>query len=131
LPVNCGQSIRRIVLVAGGVAVNDLLQTVADRVISVGEGFASGVVGSGEPGEMVRARVADDVKVKQVSILIATGEDIMVEQGQMAHEQGLWYTYTTTADCPPGPAKVVVTGLDLPGHTGNLRGGARVCQTGD
>ncbi len=37
---------------------------------------------------------------------------------EMTCEQGLWYTYTTTADCPPGPAKVIVTGLDLPGHEG-------------
>ncbi len=36
----------------------------------------------------------------------------------MTHEQGLWYTYTTSAGCPPGPAKAIVTGLDLPGHKG-------------
>ncbi|MCB9139957.1 MAG: hypothetical protein H6642_16570 [Caldilineaceae bacterium] len=53
-----------------------------------------------------------------MNILIATGDDVVVEQGQMTHEQGVWYTYTTTADCPAGDAKVVVTGLDLPGHEG-------------
>ncbi len=73
---------------------------------------------TGELGETIRAMVRDDVQVQQVSILIATGDDTLVEQGQMTHEQGLWYTYTTTADCPPGPAKVIVTGLDLPGHEG-------------
>ncbi len=73
---------------------------------------------TGEVGETIRARVVDDVKVQQVRILIATEDDTLVEQGEMTHEQGLWYTYTTTADCPPGPAKVLVTGLDLPGHEG-------------
>ncbi len=65
----------------------------------------------GEVGETIRARASDDVQVHQVRILIATEDDTL-------GEQGLWYTYTTTADCPPGPAKVIVTGLDLPGHEG-------------
>lgn len=73
---------------------------------------------TGEVGEVIRAKVTDDVQVTQVSIVIATGDDVVVEQGQMTPEQGVWYTYTTTADCPAGEAKVVVTGLDLPGHEG-------------
>ena len=73
---------------------------------------------TGEAGETVRAKVADDMKMERVNVLIATEGGTVVEQGEMSREWGLWYTYTTTANCPPGPAKVVVTGLDLPGHTG-------------
>ncbi len=78
---------------------------------------------SGEPGETVRARVDDDVLVTQVSIVIAMADGTVVEQGEMSPELGQWYTYTTTADCPPGPATVVVTGLDLPGHSGTAEEG--------
>jgi hypothetical protein len=72
---------------------------------------------TGRAGETIRARVTDDIRVTQVRIAIFAGES-GVEQGQMSHEQGLWYTYTTTANCPAGTAKVVVTGFDLPGHEG-------------
>ena len=73
---------------------------------------------TGEVGEVIRAKASDDVQVEAVGVVITTDADMLVEQGQMTHEQGLWYTYTTTADCPPGQARVIVTGLDLPGHTG-------------
>ncbi len=78
---------------------------------------------TGEPGETVRARVSDDVQVTQVSIVIAAQDGAVVEQGEMSLEQGQWYTYTTTADCPPGAATVLVTGLDLPGHAGTAEEG--------
>ena len=73
---------------------------------------------TGQAGQVIRARVMDDVEVTQVTLVIATGAGEVVEQGQMAYEQGMWYTYTATAECPAGPARVVVTGLDLPGHAG-------------
>ena len=73
---------------------------------------------TGEVGEVIRAKVADDVQVEAVSVVITTDADVLVEQGQMIHEQGLRYTYTTTADCPAGPARVIVAGTDLPGHVG-------------
>jgi hypothetical protein len=72
----------------------------------------------GQAGETIRARVTDDVMVTGVSIVIATGDGTVVEQGEMSYEQGQWYVYTTTASCPPGAATVVVMGLDLPGHAG-------------
>lgn len=75
---------------------------------------------TGEVGEVIRAKVSDDVQVGRVNIVVATGADVVVEQGEMTHEQGYWYTYTTVADCPAGSAKVVVTGLDLPGNKGTL-----------
>ena len=73
---------------------------------------------TGEVGEVIRAKVADNVQVEAVSVMITSDTDVLVEQGQMTHEQGLWYTYTTTADCPAGPARVIVAGTDLPGHIG-------------
>lgn len=73
---------------------------------------------TGDVGEVIRAKVNDDLQVEAVSVVITTDTDVLVEQGQMTHDQGLWYTYTTTADCPPGQARVIVTGLDLPGHEG-------------
>jgi hypothetical protein len=72
----------------------------------------------GQAGETIRARVTDDVMVTGVSIVIATEDGTVVEQGEMSYEQGQWYVYTTTASCPPGAATVVVMGLDLPGHAG-------------
>ena len=82
----------------------------------VGEIDLSGYTGAA--GEVIRARVTDDVAVAQVTIVIATSAGEVVEQGRMNHEQGVWYAYTTTAGCPAGPARVMVTGLDLPGHAG-------------
>jgi hypothetical protein len=73
---------------------------------------------TGRAGETIRAKVTDDVRVERVDVVIAVDGDVVVEQGQMTHKQGLWYTYTTTADCPAGPTRVIVTGLDLPGHEG-------------
>jgi hypothetical protein len=73
---------------------------------------------TGEVGETIRAKVVDDVQVTQVNILSTTGADVLVEQGAMTHEQGWWYSYTTTQNCPAGTAKVIVTGMDLPGHVG-------------
>jgi hypothetical protein len=73
---------------------------------------------SGEVGEVIRAKVVDDVQVAAVTVVITTEAEVLVEQGQMTHEQGLWYSYTTTADCPAGPARVMVSGTDLPGHVG-------------
>jgi hypothetical protein len=48
--------------------------------------------------------------------VIIIDADVLVEQGRMTHEKDLWYSYTTTANCPPGPARVIVAGTDLPGH---------------
>ena len=53
-----------------------------------------------------------------MKIVIRTGDDTVIEQGEMRVEQGLWYTYPTIANCLAGVAKVIVTGLDLPGHEG-------------
>jgi hypothetical protein len=74
---------------------------------------------TGQAGETIRAKVTDDVRVSQVKIAISTRDDVVIEQGEMSLEQGLWYSYTTTTNCPAGMVKVVVTGLDLPNHEGS------------
>jgi len=74
---------------------------------------------TGQAGEIIRAKVTDDVQVTQVKILISTGDDVVIEQGEMGLAQGLWYSYTTAVNCPVGLTRVEVTGLDLPGHEGS------------
>ena len=69
-----------------------------------------------DPLSKGRLEIGSDV----VNVVITTDVDVLVEQGPMTHEQGLWYTYTTTVDCPPGPARVIVAGTDLPGHVGTI-----------
>ncbi len=46
---------------------------------------------TGEVGEVIRAKVRDDAPVTQVNILIASGDDVVPEQGEMAHEQGVCF----------------------------------------
>lgn len=95
--------------------------------VAVGDWFNPPEVGeidvkgyTGQAGEIIRAKVTDDVQVTQVKIAISAGDGVVIEQGEMSLEQGLWYTYTTTTNCPVGMVKIVVTGLDLPGHEGSV-----------
>jgi len=73
---------------------------------------------SGKPGETIRIRARDDVKVKQVSVLIADANNQVMEQGNAV--QGTvedWrLEYTTTAACSTPSAKVVAHVEDLAGH---------------
>ena len=96
--------------------------------VAVGDWFNPPEVGeidvrgyTGQAGETIRAKVTDDVRVTQVKIVISTGNDVVVEQDEMSFEQGVWYSYATTANCPVGLVEVVVTGLDLPGHEGRAK----------
>jgi hypothetical protein len=75
---------------------------------------------SGDVGEVLRAKVRDDVSVEQVIFVIAEADGTLVESGPAVHEQGLWWQYTTTADHPGGQATVLVTAEDIPGHQGSL-----------
>ena len=94
--------------------------------VAVGDWFNPPEVGeidvrgyTGQAGETIRAKVTDDVRVTQVKIVISAGDDMVVEKGEMSLEQGLWYSYTTTVNCPEGLVKAEVIGLDLPGHEGS------------
>jgi hypothetical protein len=81
---------------------------------------------TGQAGQTIRARVTDDVRVSRVGLVIFSGEEAVVEQGEMAAEEGDGYSYTTIAGCPAGEARVVVTGVDLPGHEGTMEAGLMV-----
>jgi hypothetical protein len=71
---------------------------------------------SGKPGETIRAKVKDDVKVKAVKMVIATEQGELIEQGAATEEEGLWWKYVTTANAGSENVKVVVHAWDLPGH---------------
>ena len=71
---------------------------------------------SGKSGETIRAQVQDDVKVNKVSVVIATEQDVLIEQGTAVADDGLWWKYVTTANANGAHVKVVVHAWDLPGH---------------
>ena len=64
---------------------------------------------------MIRVKALDDVKVKQVTVVITNEQDAEVERGTAAPNGGLWWVYTTTASVS-GQPKVTVEAMDLPGN---------------
>jgi hypothetical protein len=71
---------------------------------------------TGQPGESIRIRALDDVMVKDVTVLVVGGEDIVIEQGTAAQEEDAsWWVYTTTK-AASGTAKVIAVAEDLPGN---------------
>jgi hypothetical protein len=82
---------------------------------------------NGAVGEILRARVRDDVQVNSVHFLIAQEDGNLVEAGPgILAEDGLWWQYQTTVDHPGGAATVLVTAGDLPGHETSLEAGKEV-----
>lgn len=71
---------------------------------------------TGKVGETIRARVKDDVKVKEVKVVVASEQDELIEQGVAVPGDGLWWNYVTTANATSGNVKVIVHAWDLPGH---------------
>jgi hypothetical protein len=71
---------------------------------------------TGQVGQTIRARVQDDVKVKEVKVVIATDQDQLIEQGAATHGEGLWWSYTTTVAATSGNVKVIVHAWDLAEH---------------
>jgi hypothetical protein len=59
------------------------------------------------------------VKVKRVTVLITSEEDMLIEQGAAAQEDGLWWIYTTT-QAVSGQPKVIAVAQDLPGNIAQL-----------
>jgi hypothetical protein len=74
---------------------------------------------TGQAGESIRIRAVDDVKVKRVTVLITSEEDMLIEQGAAAQEDGLWWVYTTT-QAVSGQPKVIAVAQDLPGHVAQM-----------
>ncbi len=71
---------------------------------------------TGKIGETIRARVQDDVKVKQVKVVIATDQDQLIEQGAATPGTGLWWNYAATVNATSGNVKVIVHAWDLAEH---------------
>jgi hypothetical protein len=72
----------------------------------------------GGPGHTIAVTAVDDVQVKTVGVLIATGDGILVEKGAAvpsANAPNQWL-YTTTATAPSSAVKVVVDVADLAGQ---------------
>jgi hypothetical protein len=72
----------------------------------------------GAPGQTIAIIATDDVKVKSVSVLIATDDGTTIEKGAaatVANDPTRW-TYTTTAVAPSSPIKALVYATDLAGH---------------
>jgi len=72
---------------------------------------------TGQAGESIRIKALDDVKVERVTVLITDEEDVLIEQGAAAQEDGLWWVYTTT-QAASGQPKVIAIARDLPGTSG-------------
>ena len=71
---------------------------------------------TGCPGESIRIRALDDVMVRRVTVMIADGEDRVIEQGAAVQEEDdSWWVYTTT-EAAPGSPKVIALAEDLPGN---------------
>ena len=70
---------------------------------------------SGQAGGTIRVKALDDVKVKQVTVVITNEQDVEVERGTAAANGELWWEYTTTASVT-GQPKVTVEVMDLPGN---------------
>ena len=65
-----------------------------------------------QAGGTIRVKALDDVKVKQVTVVITDEQDVEVERGTAASNGG---EYTTTASVT-GQPKVTVEAMDLPGN---------------
>ena len=75
---------------------------------------------TGRPGESIAIKALDDVMVRRVTVMIADGEDRVIEQGEAVPEEAQeadasWWVYMT-AEMAPDHSRVIVTAEDLPGH---------------
>ena len=74
---------------------------------------------TGQAGQPIRIKAMDDVQVERVTVLITDAEDVLLEQGSAAPEDGLWWVYTTTQTASDQP-KVIAIARDLPGNIARL-----------
>jgi len=70
---------------------------------------------NGQAGQVIRIKAMDDVKVKGVSVVITDANGVLLEQGEAAQADGLWWTYTTTQPASGNP-KVIASAEDLAGR---------------
>jgi hypothetical protein len=72
----------------------------------------------GAPGQTITITATDDVKVKEVGVLIATDDGKLVEKGSAtaSPQNGNLWLYTTTATAPSAVVKIVVDVADMAGQ---------------
>ncbi|MBN1312760.1 MAG: hypothetical protein JXB30_15205 [Anaerolineae bacterium] len=70
---------------------------------------------TGSVGEPIRIKALDDVKVKQVVVIIIDEAEMVIEQGAAEQVDNLWWIYTTTQTAPER-ATVIAAAQDLPGN---------------
>ena len=68
---------------------------------------------SGAPGQIIRIKAVEHVRVERVNVIITHSTGTALEQGPARRAEGNWWTYTTTSTAPD-LARVVVTARDLP-----------------
>ena len=70
---------------------------------------------NGQAGQPIRIKAQDDIQVIKVSVVISDEQGTVLEQGNAAPENGLWWTYMTTASAS-GNSHIQATAQDLPGN---------------
>ena len=78
---------------------------------------------TGKPGETIRVKARDDVRVARVAVIIRDVDGNVLEMGEAAQAEagGSWWRYTTRSHIPltPFPA-VQAIAQDLPGNSASL-----------
>jgi len=72
---------------------------------------------TGAPGQPIRVKAIDDVKVTSVTILITDETGALIEQGPATQLDRLTWKYTTTVAAPCLQPTIQAAVQDLPGHT--------------
>lgn len=75
---------------------------------------------TGETGQIIRVMAQDDTFVAGVRVVIADAQGNILEQGEAAKADGLWWDYTTTANANMIEAVLTATAEDLPGNTSQM-----------
>jgi hypothetical protein len=74
----------------------------------------------GQAGQPIRILAVDDVRVTRVSVVIVDESDVVIEHGEAARVDCLWWQYVTSAAAAGSP-KVLVSARDLPGHVAVMK----------
>ena len=76
---------------------------------------------TGEVGQTIRVKAKDDTRVTQVTVRITAADETLLEQGEAAQVDNLWWAYTsTTVVADPASARIVATAEDRPGNRAEL-----------
>ncbi len=70
----------------------------------------------GAPGDVIRVKAQDDVKVVEVRVQLGSDDGLVMEEGLATEVGGLWWEYAPTGNLT-GPLTVTITAKDLPGNS--------------